>query len=378
MRSVIAVSLLSVFLASCASTPELTGKAESKECIVGYLFQGDSLVNPDSLHLGMVTDLMYAFANIKGDTITEGFKNDAENFRILDDARRKYPNLKILISVGGWEWSGGFSNMCLTSESRGKFIGSAVRFIQKYNLDGIDIDWEYPGLPGSGNVHRPEDRRNFTDLLGELRMALDSLGMKNGRHYLITIAAGAFENYLKHTDLAEDVHYLDFINLMTYEMSSPAGDSLTGHNAPLFANPRDPRSNSDDKAVEEFIAAGVPPSKIVLGVPFYGHAWHVDSTAFNGLYEPGGPTRNPINASYNNLVSNYINKNGYVRYWDSTSCVPYLFNKSDSIFISYDDPQSLRDKCLFLQARGLRGVMFWSFKSDYRSTLLRALHDELK
>ncbi len=266
MRSVIAVSLLSVFLASCAITPELTGKAESKECIVGYLFQGDSLVNPDSLHLGMVTDLMYAFANIKGDTITEGFKNDAENFRILDDARRKYPNLKILISVGGWEWSGGFSNMCLTSESRGKFIGSAVRFIQKYNLDGIDIDWEYPGLPGAGNVHRPEDRRNFTDLLGELRMALDSLGMKNGRHYLITIAAGAFENYLKHTDLAEDVHYLDFINLMTYEMSSPAGDSLTGHNAPLFANPRDPRSNSDDKAVEEFIAAGVPPSKIVLGV----------------------------------------------------------------------------------------------------------------
>jgi len=268
--------------------------------------------------------------------------------------------------------------MCLTRDTREKFIRSVVRFIEKYKLDGIDIDWEYPGLPGAGNTFRPADKQNFTSLLAGLRVALDQLGVKTGRYYLITAAAGAFRQYLANTDMAEDAKYLDFINLMAYDMCVPGADSLAGHNAPLFTNPRDPSRNSDDAAVEAFEAAGVPPSKIVLGVPFYGHAWHVDSTSFNGLYEPGGPATTRINASYHSLLTGYINRNGYVRFWDSTSCAPYLFNRDSSTFISYDDAESLRDKCDYIMARELRGVMFWSFNSDYESTLLRTLYDELK
>lgn len=378
MLRIITAGLISVLVASCAGTIQFEKKAPAAKYIVGYLFQGNSIVNPDSLDLGMVTDVNYAFANIKGDTITEGFKNDAQNFRILNEAKQKYPRLRILISVGGWSWSGGFSDMCLTKESRTKFIESAIRFIQKYNLDGIDIDWEYPGLPGAGNIHRPEDKQNFTSLLAELRVALDQLGTKTGKYYMLTIAAGASNNYLAHTEMGVDVKYLDFINLMTYDMSVPGGDSLAGHNAPLFANPRDPDHKSADAAVEAFEAAGVPPSKIVMGVPFYGHVWHADSSAFNGLYEPGGPTKKWINASYKNLVVNYIDKNGFVRYWDSTSCVPYLFNRDSDTFVTYDNPRSLRDKCNYIRARELRGVMFWSFNSDYKSTLLRTLYKEMR
>lgn len=378
MWRIIVVGLISIVLASCGIPLQLEQKAAAHKYIVGYLFQGDSLVDPDSLDLGMVTDVNYAFANIKGDTIVEGFNNDTSNFRILNEAKRQYPDLKILISVGGWTWSGGFSDMCLTNQSREKFIRSAVRFIRENKLDGIDIDWEYPGLPGSGNVHRPEDKQNFTSLLAELRIALDQLGTKTGKHYLLTVAAGASNNYLAHTEMGVDAKYLDFINLMTYDMCVPGLDSLAGHNAPLFADPRDPRHRSVDEAVEAFEAAGVPPSKIILGVPFYGHAWRVDSSAFNGLYEPGRSASMRINTSYNNLYSNYIDKQGFVRYWDSTSCVPYLFDSDSSIFISYDDPQSLRDKCNYIRARELGGVMFWSFKSDYRSTLLRTLYSELK
>ncbi len=378
MWRIVVVGLISVVLASCGTSIQLAREGATQKYVVGYLFQGDSLVHPDSLDLGKVTDVNYAFAKIEGDTIVEGFKNDTSNFRILNKQKRKYPNLKILISVGGWTWSGAFSDMCLTNRSRTKFIRSAVRFIREEDLDGIDIDWEYPGLPGAGNVYRPEDKQNFTSFLAELRDSLDQLGLKTGKYYLVTLAAGAFDQYLTHTELEQDVKYLDFINLMTYDMCVPGMDKLAGHNAPLFANPRDPQHRSVDAAVEKFEAAGVPPSKIVLGVPFYGHAWHVDSTAFNGLYEPGGPTGRPVNASYKNLVANYINKNGFVRYWDSTSCAPYLFNRDSDIFISYDDPQSLRDKCDYVKARELRGVMFWSFKSDYASTLLRTLYDELK
>lgn len=377
MRRIIVLLLFGVILSSCAGVSRLE-RGERGKRIVGYLFQRDSVVNINSLDLGMVTDLMYAFANIKGDTITEGFRNDDENFRLLNAARQKYPNLKILISVGGWGWSGGFSDMCLTSGSRDKFIASVVRFIQRHHLDGIDIDWEYPGLPGAGNVHRPEDKQNFTALLAGLRLALDQLGTETGKYYMITAAAGAFDKYLAHTDMAEDVKYLDFVNLMTYDLDTPGGDTIAGHNAPLFTNPRDPHPNSCDAAVQAFEAAGVPPSKIVLGVPFYGHAWHVDSSAFNGLYEPGGSAEQEIRASYKNLVADYINKNGFVRYWDSISCVPYLFNRDSNIFISYDDPQSLTRKCEYIRARDLGGVMFWSFRSDYKSTLLKTLYDELR
>ncbi len=372
------LGLLSLVLASCSGTRLLESNVRNEKYIVGYLFQGNNIVNPDSLGLDDVTHIMYAFANIKDDTISMGFKNDAQNFKILDEVREKNPKLKILISVGGWGWSGGFSDMCLTSESRAKFIGSAVRFIEANGLDGIDIDWEYPGLAGAGNVHRPEDKQNFTSLLAELRDTLDELGSKTGRYFLITAAAGASDRYLANTEMTKDMKYLDFINLMTYDFSVPGGDTVAGHNAPLFTNPRNPYANSADAAVASFEAAGVPPSKIVLGVPFYGHAWHVDSTTFYGLYEPGGPALSRIRATYGNLVMNYIDKNGYVRHWDSTSCVPYLFNRDSSTFISYDDPQSLRDKCEYIEARELKGVMFWSFESDYRSTLLKTLAEELR
>ncbi len=369
---------MGLVLASCAGTFSVQQKAGNERYVVGYLFQGDSLVNPDSIDLGDLTHLMYAFANIKDDTIAEGFRNDAENFRILNGEKSKYPNLKILISVGGWGWSGAFSDMCLTEESRETFIRSAVGFIEKNGLDGIDIDWEYPGLPGAGNVHRPEDKQNFTSLLAELRIALDELGARTGKHYLITAAAGAFKKYLENTEMAEDMKYLDFINLMTYDFSSPGGDSVAGHNAPLFTNPKDPRHNSDDQAVQDFVAAGVPPSRIVLGVPFYGHVWQVDTSSFNGPYERGGPPQGRLYVSYGDLVENLINKNGFVRYWDSTSCVPYLLNRQSGTFISYDDVESLSDKCDYIKAHELKGVMFWSFKSDYRSILLRTLHARLK
>ncbi len=374
----IAAGLVSILLASCAGTNRLEKNTQAEKLIVGYLFEGNDIVKPDSLGLGMVTDVIYAFANIQGDTITDGFKSTAENLALLNEEKRRYPDLKILISVGGWGWSGGFSDMCMTSESRAKFIESAIRFIRRNNLDGLDIDWEYPGLPGAGNVHRPEDKENFTAFLAEMRMALDRLGMETGKYYLLTAAAGAFDQYLVHTDLAVDSKYLDFVNLMTYDFSVPGADSLAGFNSPLFTNPMDPYHNSDDAAVQAFVAAGVPPSKIVLGVPFYGRAWHVDSSAFNGRYQPGGLPATRMNTTYSGLVANYIDKSGYVRYWDSTSCVPYLFNRDSDIFITYDDPQSLRDKCDYIKARELGGVMFWSFKSDDRSALLKTLYEGLK
>jgi chitinase len=311
--------------------------------------------------------------------IEQGFKNDIENFKILNQTRKRNPYLKILISVGGWTWSGGFSDMCLTKESRGKFIRSAISFISENNLDGVDIDWEYPGLPGNNNTHRPEDKENFTSLLKEMRNALDELGANSGKHYLLTAATGASDNYLANTEMGLDQRYVDFFNLMTYDFSVPGADSLAGHNAPLFTNPRDPNHSSADAIVQKYIEAGVSPDKIVLGVPFYGHVWQVDSTVYHGLYEPGGVPKTRIRGSFANIENNLLDRNGFVRYWDSTSCAPYIFNDSSRIFITYDDVESLRDKCNYIKAHELKGAMFWSYSPNYyQLRLLHTLYDGLK
>ena len=379
MRRIFAAVISSFVIVSCSTTRLLESNAEHGKYIVGYLFCGDSLINGNDIEVEKLTHVIYAFANIKDGKIEQGFKNDAENFKILNQTKSRNPYLKILISVGGWTWSGGFSDMSLTDTSRAKFIKSAVSFIEENNLDGIDIDWEYPGLPGAGNAHRPEDKENFTSLLKEMRNSLDNLGVKHNKHYLLTAATGASGNYLANTEMGEDQKYLDFINLMTYDFCEPGSDSLAGHNAPLFNNPRDPNHSSCDAMVQAYVDAEVPSNKILLGVPFYGHVWQVTASDHHGLYEPGGMPKIRMRGSYENIRLNLLNEEGFVRYWDSTSCAPYLFNGSEKIFITYDDEESLHDKCKYIGAHELKGAMFWSYSSKYYELrLLQTLYDGLK
>ena len=140
-------------------------------------------------------------------------------------------NLKILISIGGWSWSKNFSDAALTEASREKFTNSAVAFMQKHQIDGIDLDWEYPGLVGDGNVYRAEDRENFTTLLKVIREKLDAISTQDNK-FLLTIATGAFQDYLDHTNMKEAHQYLDFINIMTYDFHT-GGSRKTGHHANL-------------------------------------------------------------------------------------------------------------------------------------------------
>jgi chitinase len=371
-------AVLSVLLVSCTGSQLYKSDADKGKYIIGYLFPQDKLIVGDDIAVEKLTHINYAFADIRDGEIAQGFKNDVENFRILSQAKKRNPHLKILISVGGWTWSGRFSDMCLTKESRAKFINSGIQFIQKSNLDGIDIDWEFPGLVGYGNIHRPEDKENFTYFLQEMHSALEELGAKNSKHYLLTIATGAFDDYLANTEMDKVQKYVDFVNVMTYDFCEPDPDTIAGHHTPLYTNPRDPHLSSADAMIQKYIAAGVMPEKLVLGVAFYGRTWQVTSSDYHGLYEPGGPPKKRFRGSFNNLVPNLINKNGFVRYWDSTSYAPYLFNVNEKIFITYDDEESLKAKCQYINKYRLKGAMFWEYTSDYQSRLLQTLFDGLK
>lgn len=266
--------------------------------------------------------------------------------------------------------------MTLIRESRRKFIESSVEFIRNHQLDGIDIDWEYPGLPGYGNPHRPADKQNFTALLRELRVRLNQEGKKLGRHLSISIATGASQDFLDHTEMDKVQRYVDTVNLMTYDFYEAGSDPTTGHHACLYTNPSDPKKVSADSSVKDYLQAHISSKKIVLGVPFYGHAWGEVESLNNGLFQVGKETK--IHASYQEIAENYSNKNGYVRYWDSQASAPYLWNEASRTFISYEDTESLGLKCKYVRQHNLKGIMFWEYSGDHRGELLGAINKGLR
>ncbi|KWT92719.1 glycoside hydrolase family 18 protein [Candidatus Magnetominusculus xianensis] len=290
------------------------------------------------------------------------------NFKQLRLLKEKYPNLKILVSIGGWTGSQNFSSVASNSASRLKFANSVVAFLQTYSFfDGIDIDWEFPVIGGL-NAGAASDRDNYTLLIRDLRSVLGS-----GR--LITIAASANPSGIAALDYNSFIGYLDWVNVMTYDFHG-AWDSKTGHNSALFNNADYLNSQYNIySAVENLRNAGVPKDKIVTGLAFYGRSvTGAASVGINvqfaggagpGSYEPGV-------LDYKDIAVNYISKNDYQYYWDSVARVPYLYNSAKHVFISYDNVQSIMEKSYY--ATGFGGVMFWELSGD-DGTLLKAIHD---
>lgn len=360
---------------------------------VGYFSSWSTYSNfqVSNIDASQLTHIHYAFANISeagemilgdswadveksfpGDLTTQPIKGNFNQFLKL---KQQYPHLKTVISVGGWSWSGKFSDVALTEQSRTIFANSAVQFIVKYGFDGIDIDWEYPVAGGlSGNIQRPEDKQNFTLLLKKLRETLNAQSAKDGKEYSLSIAAGAGKAYANNTELNLLHPYVDYIQLMTYDFHG-SWDTITGLNAPLY---RDPESKfygewSVNDAVLTFLNAGVPAGKLIMGLPLYGRAFNQVTNSNNGLYQSftGGGSA----ISYGALEASYVNANGYTRFWEADSKVPWLFNGSQ--FISYDDAESIGHKTNYIKTMGLGGAMMWELSHDPNKVLLSKIHLDL-
>ncbi|WP_254062234.1 glycoside hydrolase family 18 protein [Acidobacterium sp. S8] len=343
--------------------------------VIAYVFPQHQLIQPGDIAARKLTRINYAFANLQGGKIINGFAEDDRNIPALVALKKENPSLKVLVSVGGWLWSGNFSDMALTKQSRELFIDSVVAFIDKYQLDGLDIDWEYPGMVGAGNHFRPEDKQNYTQLLKELRKRFNHEEKTLHHSLLLSVAAGASTEFLDHTEMGEVQKYLDSVNLMAYDYYEPDSDTTTGHHAPLYTNPSDPKKISADQSVREYEKAGVPPAKIVLGVPFYGHVWGQVQDVNHGLYQPGKPVTNAF-ASYGNITATMLN-HGYERYWDAAASAPYLYSAGQKIFVSYEDPESLRLKSSYVLGHQLGGIMFWDYSGDPSGALLDTIDQGL-
>ncbi len=335
--------------------------------IVGYVVDGPQA---PSISPGKLDVVNFAFAQV--DEAHHVFLPGAtapDNLRALTALRARQPSLRIVLSIGGWG-AGHFSEAVADAQARKVFADSAIALLRQYDLDGLDIDWEYPTLPGPGISHAPADRRNFTLLLESLRQRLDAEGAATARHYLLTIAAAEGE-FAQGLELARIAGSLDWINLMTYDFYGSLTPT-TGHHAGLAPTAGAPAgARNAQAAVDEYIAAGVPADKIHLGVAFYGRRFGDVAPARDGLLQKFRSDGGFI--SWREIAEGPLAQKAWARHWDAQAQAPWLWNATTHQFISYDDPQSLQAKIDYVERKGLGGFMYWEYRQDRDEQLLDVL-----
>ena len=311
------------------------------------------------------------------------------NFRQLQLLKQEYPHLKTMLSIGGWLGSARFSDVAATAQARTTFVGSVVTLLETYGFEGADLDWEFPvsgGLPTNHN--RPQDRHNFTLLAQEFRRQFDAREATTGKHLLLTIALGTQPEQYANYELRDLSRFADWVHMMTYDYHGPNSE-LTGHNSPLYGNPNnmDPdlvrRSQFNiDAGVDAFLAVGILPGKLVLGAAFYGVGWSSVPAANDGLFQPVGGVpegtwEDAGSFEYYDIQVNYLPR--MTRHWDEASKVPWLYEPTTGLMISYDDPESLGYKARYVCERGLGGMLVWELSGDDEEhSLLAAIAENLQ
>lgn len=377
-HNIIIKSLLFTLICSgffACSTIEKNKKIKSQDLkIIGYV-AGYEEFNPAKVDATKLTHINYAFANIVDDGVQFMLASDSIKIRSLIGLKKQNSNLKVLFSIGGWVWSDQFSDIAAYKKSREKFAKSAVKIMKQYNFDGVDIDWEYPGQLGEDNIFRAADKDNFTLLLGELRHQLEIYDKTNKTHSLLTIAIGADQKYIDHTDLKKAHSYLDFINVMCYDFDSGPFHQ-TGHHANLYpSNDVKFAGNSGLNAINRLLKVGIPANKLILGIPFYGRKWEKVPAENNGLYQSAG-TANAIIPYWE--ITQEMKSGKYKKIYDDQAKAFYLWNEQDRIFISYETPKEIKLKSEFIKEKGLGGAMFWEYSLDNNLELLDQLYENCR
>lgn len=320
-------------LVSCGSVKsgeEAIAASRESKVVVAYVTSW-SEVMPDPQYM---THINYAFGHVNESF--NGVKIDnEERLRQIVDLRKQKPELKVLLSIGGWG-SGRFSEMAANDEYRRAFAADCDRVVKEFALDGIDIDWEYPTSSMANISSSPDDTENFTLLLQDIRAAI-------GNEKELTLATVASARYI---DFKAILPSVDFVNIMAYDMAS-----APKHHSALYPSGHSGDITSDG-AVTAHLKAGVPPSKLVMGMPFYGR----------------GGDGYPSFQDYNKVGNTDTQ---YTEKWDEVAQVPYLADKNDTLVFGFENPRSLAIKCQYILDKDLLGGMYWDYSGDNEQGDLR-------
>lgn len=281
---------------------------------------------------------------------------------------KRHPHVDGVLSIGGWG-ADGFSDACLTEEGRKTLADSLLTLMDESGFVGIDVDWEYPGVKGTGIVSREEDVENWYAFLTLLREGLDAREALHGREYILSVALGAGDEQLRVIDPQRLAPLLDQAVLMTYDLCG--FDRMTGHHAGLY--PHENRVGSGAKAVRTLLEGGFPAEKILLGLPAYGRVWRQVSGGGDGLDQRAATSGNKT-ISFDEVLR--LEDEGYTRRYDEKAQAAWWFN--GSTFVSAEDDRSIAYKGQYILENGLLGAAVWQYTQDASGAMLTMLDAALR
>lgn len=319
-------------LASCGNKAAEASNASARDTkvVIAYVTSWSHEI-PDPAYM---THINYAFGHVN-ERFDGVLISNEDRLRQMVELKKQKPELHVLLSIGGWG-SGRFSEMAADDSLRLSFARDCNRVVQTFGLDGIDIDWEYPTSSMANISSSPQDTENFTLLMRDIRNAI-------GNDKELTLATVASAEYINFKDI---LPYIDFVNIMAYDMAS-----APKHHSALYPSENSGRITSDE-AVKAHLHAGVPLSKLVMGMPFYGRGGN------------GYPNFRDFNKVGNNDPE-------FSERWDSVALVPYLVNRNDTLVFGYENPRSLAIKCQYIIDHDLLGGMYWDYSGDNEQNDLR-------
>jgi chitinase len=342
--------LFCLFVVNILSIPAFTQQGKSI-AVIGY-FAGPAK-SLENFPIQKLTHINFSFVHLKDGKLSVDRREDSVCINKMVSYKESYPWLKVILSLGGWGGCKDCSAVFATEKGRADFAKSVKETMQYFKTDGIDLDWEYPAIPGyPGHEYMPADRQNFTSLVKLLRKEL-------GRKYEISFAAGGSDHFIDSSiEWKEVMKIVDKVNVMSYDLVH-GNSKVSGHHTPLYSTPE--QKESGDNAVMRLIQIGVPANKIILGAAFYARMFEVSDTNNHGLYRSAQFYHG---ISYSHLYDTLTAANGFVQYWDPVANAPYAFNAQRKLEVTYDDSLSIALKTKYVISKGLGGIMFWQLAED--------------
>jgi chitinase len=364
----LATMLFAVSMTACSqstTTKVVTPESPPVKVIAYYMGDGSDLAR---YNFNQLTHIIYSFLHLNGNQLAFDSDGDKQALARLVALKKDYPHLKVMLSLGGWGGCETCSDVFNSAENRAEFARSTLAIIKEYQADGIDLDWEYPTVPGyPDHKFADYDRENFTALVQALRTVF-------GTNYELSFAAGGFDSFLeKAVDWAAIMPLLDNVNIMSYDIVNGATPH-TGHHSALYSTPQ--QKDSTDNAVQFLLKNGVAPEKIVIGAAFYARIWTDVEATNHGLYQPG---THVAGHGYKEFAQQFSATEGYEYRWDDVAQAPTYYSAKHKTFATFDDRRSIAAKVDYVKKHKLGGIMFWQLPHDSDNNgLVDAINTRLK